>query len=59
MFGTYSSSMHPSVCVEAVEKLGGYCTCTVLLQCLFHLDCAVVMSPYNYPTGEYFKDKGK
>ncbi|XP_064405154.1 profilin-4-like isoform X2 [Halichondria panicea] len=24
IFGTYSSSMYPSVCVEAVEKLGDY-----------------------------------
>lgn len=24
VFGSYSSAMHPSVCVEAVEKLGEY-----------------------------------
>ncbi len=28
VFGTYSSSMYPSVCVEAVEKLG-----TIIIAC--------------------------
>lgn len=25
--GTYSEGMYPSVCVEAVEKLGNHCMC--------------------------------
>ena len=50
IFGSYSSSMYPSVCVEAVEKLG------MTMPPDYPVDVIHTMSCIS---GDYFRDKGK
>lgn len=53
MFGTYSSGMHPSVCVEAVEKLGVRCARGK------EVTSADNVALYISSAGDYFRAKAK
>lgn len=50
VYGTYSSTMSPSVCVEALEMMGENPCPPILLPCLITL----TLSP-----ADYFSKKGK
>ena len=51
VFGSYSSSMYPSVCVEVVEKLGKTIIYSEFYVCIYPVT--------SYDPGEYLKEKGK
>ncbi len=54
LIGTYKENMYPSVCVEAIEKLGNLIKSCLLINCTFYTKFLLF---FKLIKGDYFNQK--